>query len=46
MYFWLKEKTASSIVAAIVSTIVYTVIVMSIVIFSELPNETFRYLEL
>ena len=46
MYFWLAEKTGSTLVASILSTLVYTLLILMITIFSELPNETFRYLEL
>jgi hypothetical protein len=45
MYFWLIEKTGSPLIATIASTLVYTALLLAIFIFSKLPADTFRYLE-
>jgi hypothetical protein len=46
MYYWLVEKTESPPLAAIISTLVYTALILAITLFSKLPTDTFRYLEL
>jgi hypothetical protein len=46
VYFWLLEKTESPLLAGIVSTLIYTAFLLAITLFSELPADTFRYLDL
>jgi hypothetical protein len=46
MYFWLEKTMGSSLLAAIISTAVYACMLTMILLFSGLPGETFRYLQL
>ena len=46
MYFWLLEKSGSRRLAAVASTLIYSALILTIVLFSKLPADTFRYLEL
>lgn len=46
MYAWLMKKTGSELLASAVATVVYIAVAGAIVIFSDIPGETFRYLQL
>jgi len=46
MYFWLLRKMKSQILAVLLTSIAYALLILLIMLFSDLPEDSFRYLEL
>lgn len=46
MYAWLVTKVSSRILAGLIAATIYTLLILLIILFSALPESSFRYLEI